>query len=55
MAWTARQQKAIEERGKSLLVSAAAGSGKTSVLKGFNYEDGATARIRNGLVGGHKE
>ena len=32
MAWTARQQKAIEERGKSLLVSAAAGSGKTSVL-----------------------
>ena len=29
--------------------------GKNSVLKGFNYEDGATARIRNGLVGGHKE
>ena len=32
MAWTDRQQKAITERHKSLLVSAAAGSGKTAVL-----------------------
>ncbi len=32
MAWTERQKQAIESRGKSLLVSAAAGSGKTSVL-----------------------
>ena len=30
--WTEQQKKAIEERGKNLLVSAAAGSGKTSVL-----------------------
>ena len=32
MDWTIQQKKAIEERGSSLLVSAAAGSGKTAVL-----------------------
>ncbi len=32
MAWTADQSKAIETHGKNLLVSAAAGSGKTAVL-----------------------
>ncbi|MBR5642508.1 MAG: helicase-exonuclease AddAB subunit AddA [Firmicutes bacterium] len=32
MKWTERQEKAIAERKKSLLVSAAAGSGKTAVL-----------------------
>lgn len=30
--WTAAQRRAIEERGRDILVSAAAGSGKTSVL-----------------------
>ena len=30
--WSSAQLKAIEERGKNLLVAAAAGSGKTSVL-----------------------
>ncbi|MBQ4628677.1 MAG: UvrD-helicase domain-containing protein, partial [Clostridia bacterium] len=32
MGWTAEQQRAIDQRGESLLVSAAAGSGKTAVL-----------------------
>lgn len=32
MAWTTEQQKAIDFRGGNLLVSAAAGSGKTAVL-----------------------
>lgn len=32
MAWTPQQQEAIDTRGKGLIVSAAAGSGKTSVL-----------------------
>lgn len=32
MAWTAEQEDAINARGSSILVSAAAGSGKTSVL-----------------------
>ncbi|MBQ2311135.1 MAG: UvrD-helicase domain-containing protein, partial [Firmicutes bacterium] len=30
--WTEQQKRAIEERGRNLLVSAAAGSGKTAVL-----------------------
>ena len=30
--WTQEQQQAIEDRGHSLIVSAAAGSGKTAVL-----------------------
>jgi ATP-dependent helicase/nuclease subunit A len=32
MAWTSKQQKVIDSRGKNLLVSAAAGSGKTAVM-----------------------
>ena len=28
--------------------------GKNAVLRGMNFEDGATARERNGQVGGHK-
>ncbi|MDE5583850.1 MAG: helicase-exonuclease AddAB subunit AddA [Ruminococcus sp.] len=32
MAWTEQQQNAIDSRGTSLIVSAAAGSGKTAVL-----------------------
>ena len=32
MAWTADQQKAIDEKGKNIIVSAGAGSGKTAVL-----------------------
>ena len=29
--------------------------GKSSILKGINFEDGATARDRNRQIGGHKE
>ena len=32
MAWTEQQLKAIYERGKNIIVSAGAGSGKTAVL-----------------------
>ncbi|MBR5315669.1 MAG: helicase-exonuclease AddAB subunit AddA, partial [Firmicutes bacterium] len=32
MKWTKEQQQAIDERGKNILVAAAAGSGKTAVL-----------------------
>ena len=32
MTWTTQQQQAIDERGKNILVAAAAGSGKTAVL-----------------------
>lgn len=29
--------------------------GKNSILKGISFEDGATARVRNAQIGGHKE
>ena len=32
MEWTKAQQEAIKTRGKNILLSAAAGSGKTAVL-----------------------
>ena len=32
MPWTEQQQNAIDARGSSIIVSAAAGSGKTAVL-----------------------
>ena len=32
VAWTKEQQKVIDLRGRNILVSAAAGSGKTAVL-----------------------
>ena len=32
MEWSADQKKIIDDRGKSILVSAAAGSGKTAVM-----------------------
>ena len=28
--------------------------GKNAILKGLNYEDGATTKERNGQIGGHK-
>lgn len=44
MAWTKEQQLAIDQRGKNILVAAAAGSGKTAVLveriKKLIIEDG---------------
>ena len=43
MAWTKEQQAAIDSRGQTLLLSAAAGSGKTAVLVE------RTGRYRTGL------
>ena len=46
MKWTKEQQRAIDERGKNILVAAAAGSGKTAVLveriKKLIIEDGVS-------------
>ena len=38
--WTPAQKAAIADRGGALLVSAAAGSGKTAVLTGVSFEPG---------------
>ena len=55
------EQKELEERElqkerkvQQALVGIKKKYGKNAVLKGMNYEDGATARERNGTVGGHK-
>lgn len=49
---TARQlrNKALQET----LVSIRARYGKNAILKGMNYEQAATTRERNGMIGGHK-
>ena len=51
------EQKAALEREKHLqkaLLSIKDRFGKNAILKGMNFEDGATARERNGTVGWHK-
>ena len=35
--WTKEQERAISDRGKGIIVSAAAGSGKTTVLIAVSY------------------
>ena len=49
---TAEQQAAVENRGRSLLVSAAAGSGKTKVLveRLFSYVEGGEANLDDFLI-----
>ena len=37
VSWTEEQQKVIDTRGCNILVSAAAGSGKTAVLVAVSY------------------
>lgn len=41
-----RRQKAILEIKQKF--------GKNAILKGMNFEEGATGRERNGQIGGHK-
>ena len=41
------------ERQKAIL-SVHKKYGKNTLLKGMNYEEGATTRERNGQIGGHK-
>ena len=45
--WERRRQKAVLAIRKKY--------GKNAILKGMNYLDGATARERNGQVGGHRK
>lgn len=49
---TAEQQAAVENRGRSLLVSAAAGSGKTKVLveRLFSYVESSEANLDDFLI-----
>lgn len=53
-------EKPEEERGEKekkiqdAILNIRAKYGKNALLKGFNLEEGATARERNGQIGGHK-
>lgn len=57
---TERQKKAVEaefEREKRLqntIISLKKKFGKNTILKGMNFEEGATAKDRNQQIGGHK-
>ena len=43
-----------ERRKQAALLKIKRKYGKNAVLRGMNYEDGATMRDRNGQIGGHK-
>ena len=43
-----------ERRIQEVMLSIKKRYGKNAVLKGLNYEEGATARDRNEMIGGHK-
>ena len=51
-----REKAALEKerRLQEAVLSIKSKFGKNAVLKGMNFEEGATARDRNGQVGGHK-
>ena len=45
---------AREHRMQQAMLAIKKRYGKNAILKGMNYQDGATARQRNGQIGGHK-
>jgi len=51
-----RQEKALERERKiqSAILNIRGKYGKNALLKGYNFEEGATARDRNRQIGGHK-
>ena len=51
------QEKKEQEKEKKLqqaVLDIKKKYGKNAVLKGMNFEEGATTRERNGQIGGHK-
>jgi DNA polymerase V len=53
------QQKRLEmldreKRRQQAVIHIKRKYGKNAILKGMNYQEGATTRQRNGQVGGHK-
>ena len=49
-----KQMLEKERKRQETILSIKKKYGKNSILKGMNYEDGATAKERNSQVGGHK-
>lgn len=52
----AAEEKALQREKKlqGALLDIKRKYGKNAILKGMNFEDGATAALRNGQIGGHK-
>ena len=44
----------MERRVQSAVLKIKKQFGKNAILKGLNYEEGATAKERNEQIGGHK-
>lgn len=44
-----------EKKGQAALIAIRKKYGKNAILKGMNFEEGATAKTRNKQIGGHKE
>ena len=54
-----QQQQALQEqrerRRQEAVLQIQEKFGKNAILKGMNYQEGATTRQRNGQVGGHRK
>ena len=48
------EERAKEKKLQSAMIDIKKKFGKNAILKGMNFEDGATAKDRNGQIGGHK-
>ena len=46
---------ARERKRQEAVLSIRKRFGKNAILRGMNFEDGATTRERNGQIGGHKK
>lgn len=49
-----QEEKQKEKKMQEAVLAIKKKYGKNAILKGMNFEEGATARMRNGQVGGHR-
>ena len=49
-----KERLAKERKVQTAILSIKKQFGKNAILKGLNYEEGATAKERNEQIGGHK-
>ena len=50
----AAARRAREKKMQTAMLDIKKKYGKNAILKGMDLEDGATGRLRNGQIGGHK-
>lgn len=53
-AEAAGKRRERERRRQEAILTIQRRYGRNAILKGMNYEEGATTRARNGQIGGHK-